>query len=246
VIVAFGMYPPGSLRDQGRRKGEKGAAAGGIGDDAITAKLGNIVARRLGQATEQGDQSARLAQLDFNYRGLLMDREAGNALTLEDKRFQNQQNLLIAEYAQRIGLTEADSRLTIERMNVQHQQTLAQIAAQATATRDAEYGPRLQAQYLASVSDRMNSASNEIAQIYSTQGLTAAQQQTAVTNAYTRVTQDLGALASYYRQSPLWDPAWGSSTINTPGQNPAPGGGPIMGIPEQQPGFDAGNLRTLF
>lgn len=73
-----------------------------------------------------------------------------------------------------------------------------------------------------------------------------AQQQTAVTNAYTRVTQDLGALASYYRQSPLWDPAWGSSTINTPGQNPAPGGGPIMGIPEQQPGFDAGNLRTLF
>jgi predicted NBD/HSP70 family sugar kinase len=201
---------------------------------------------RLGEISAQGDQSARLAAIDFNYRASLLDREAGINLTLEDKRFQNQQQLLFTEFAQRLNLAQDDSRLQIERMNVQHQQTLAQIAAQAEATRIADYGPRLQAQYLASVSDRMNGASNEIAQIYSTQGLTAAQQQTAVANAYQRVNQDLGALQAYYQQSPLWDPAWGSQTIQTPGQTTTPGSGPIMTTPEQSPGFSQNDFRAIF
>jgi len=195
--------------------------------------LSQETAARIAQINAQGDQSARLAQVDFDYRSILLDRESGIQLRLEDQRFQQQQALLISEYGQRTGLTQEESRLAVERINLQHTQTLEQIRAQADAQRDADYGPRLQAQYLASVSDRMNNSSQEISQIYSTQGLTAAQQQVAVNNAYTRLNQDLGALQAYYQQSPLWDPAWGQTASQSPTTPVAPPG--FSGTPPSGP-----------
>lgn len=186
-------------------------------------------ALKLGQITAQGDQSARLAELDATYKSMLMDKEAGINLTLEDKRFQQQQQLLVSEYAQRLGLTQADSALQMQRMTLQHTQTLEQIAAQAQATKIADYGPRLQAQYLASVSERMNSSSAEISNIYSQQGLSSAQQQAAVQTAYTRLNQDLASLASFYQQSPLWDPAWGQNAPTPAAPAPTdPSAGPTI------------------
>lgn len=205
--------------------------------------------QQLETVAAQGDQSARLALLDANYRSMLMDKEAGINLNLEDKRFQQQQQLLVDEYSQRLGLDKADSALEIERMNVAHQQTLAQIAAQAQAMMKADFGPRLQAQYLASVSDKMNSSSNEIAQIYQTQGLTSAQQQAAVASAQQRMKTDLSALQAYYQQSPLWDDAWGTGggagpnvpvPIGAPpGQIPYPGGAPAP-TSYTDPGYGVG------
>lgn len=168
--------------------------------------------QKLEQLEAQGDQSARLALLDFNYRSILMDQEAGINLSLEDKRFQQQQELLVKQYALQSTASEQDQRQQIERMNLAHQQTLEQISAQADAAKQQDLGPRLQSQYLASVSDRMNAASNEISQIYQTQGLTPAQQNAAVAQAQARAQKDLASLQAYYQQSPLWDTSWGSGT----------------------------------
>lgn len=181
--------------------------------------------QKLEQLVAQGDQSARLALLDYEHRSLLLDKEAGINLTLEDKRFQNQQQLIVTEYAQRLGLSQQEQTQMIERMNLQHTHTLAQIAAQAQATTNAEYGPRLQSQYLAAVSERMNAGSNEIAQIYQTQGLSSAQQQSAVQQARVRMEQDLASIGRYYAQSPLWDHGWGAN----PGPAPGYGGGVVPG-----------------
>lgn len=194
---------------------------------------------KLEQLSAQGDQSARLALLDYNYRAILMDQEAGINITLEDKRFQQQQKLLMDEYAQRTGLSQAESDMTIQRMNVAHQQTLEQIAAQAAAAKSSDFGPRLQAQYLASVSDRMNAGSTEIAQIFQTQGLTAAQQNAAVAQAQVRMQKDLSSLQAYYQQSPLWDDAWGTGPTGGTGTPPAntPIGNPPAVVPAPNGGW---------
>lgn len=168
---------------------------------------------RLREIAAQGDINAKLALQQFDYQSMLMDREAGNAITLEDKRFQNSQTLMLDEYAARMGLSAAESAQQIERMNVQHQQTLQQLEAQAQTSgvaNAAQYARDLQSAYLTSITNRQNSASVEIQNIYTTQGLTSAQQNAAVTNAYSRMTTDVQALSAYFQQSPYWDPGFGS------------------------------------
>lgn len=192
-------------------------------------------AQRLQEIGAQTDASARLQQMDQDFRMLQQQFAAGHDITLEDRRFQNQMATMIAEYGQRTSLSQVEQSQQLERMNLQHAQTLEQIAAQAAAAQQAEVGPRLQSQYLAAVSDRMNAGSNEIAQIYSTQGLSASQQQTAVQNAHNRMTNDLASIAAYYRQSPNWDPAWGQNTQAPPSQ-------PSTGTP---PTYFPGGTVTL-
>lgn len=190
--------------------------------------------QRLQEISAQTDASARLQQMDQDFRLLQQDRAAGYDLQLEDRRFQNSQALMIAEYGQRLGLSQAEQLQQIERMNLQHAQTLEQIAAQAEAAQKADVGPRLQSQYLASVTDRMTAASNEIATIYQTEGLNASQQSTAVANARNRLQTDLDAIAAYYRQSPFWDEDWGKTPA--PSGPLQPSGGSGNGVPDITPG----------
>jgi hypothetical protein len=185
--------------------------------------LGQEGAQRLQEIAATSDSQMRLQNAEQAFRLQLEEIATGRELTLQSNAFQNQMSLLISEYGQRANLSTLEQTQQLERQNLQHAQTLEQIAAQATAQQRAEVGPRLQSQYLAAVGERMNASSQEISQIYSTQGLSATQQQTAVANAYQRLQTDLTAISSYYQSSPFWDPAWGQST-QAPGQ-PAPGGG---------------------
>lgn len=164
----------------------------------------------LAQINAQTDASARLQSQQQNFDLLKQDREAGIQLTLADKNFQNQQTLMIAEYGMKTGLSQQEQGYALERLNIQNKATLDQIAAQSKA-QAADYGPKLQAQYLSSVSARMEQNSQEVAAIYQTQGLTSSQQTIAVQNAYSRMQTDLQTMASTYAQSPLWDTGWGST-----------------------------------
>lgn len=193
----------------------------------------------LAQINAQTDASARLQLMDQNFKSLMADKEAGVQLTLADKNFQNQQSLLVSEYGLRAGQSVTDQQNELARMDQQNKYTIEQIDAQAKAA-GKEYGPKLQAQYLASVSDRMSATSTEIANIYSTQGLTASQQTNAVQVAYQRMQTDLATLAATYAQSPLWDDSWGAATPVG-----APNGSYDSGNPNQQLIPDDGSTQNL-
>lgn len=193
--------------------------------------------QRMSELAAQGDIQARLALQNFEFQSLLSDKEAGNAIKLEDARFQNQQKLMVEDYAQKLGLSQAEQTQTIERMNLQHQQTLEQIKAQAEA-QGTDTTARLGSQYLASVSDRMNQGSNEVASIYQQEGLSPDQQRQAVENATARMNADITALQTFYQQSPLWDDSWGTAAppagtppAGTPGYTPMPSLPPMPGYP---------------
>lgn len=179
--------------------------------------------QELTRLREQGTINERLQTLDQNFKAVQADKDRGAALTLEDKRFQTNQALLISEYAQRAGLSKQEADQEIARLNVAHENTLEQIAAQAKASADqskADLAPKLQAQYLDAVNQRMQAASAEIQQIYTTQGLKADQQNAAVAKARAQLASDLEQLQAFYAQSPLWDTNWGSNagTPSTPSQ----------------------------
>jgi len=148
----------------------------------------------INQILTQGDVNTKLQASANAYDAIKQKLEQGFQLTLTDKNFQNQQ-----------ALAYQASGLDIAKINQQHQNTLEEIAAQAKANQS-QFGPQLQTQYLAAVSNRMQYASQEVASIYQTQGLSSEQQQTAVSNAYARMQSDIAAIQSYYKQSPLWDP----------------------------------------
>lgn len=195
---------------------------------------------RMNELAAQGNIQASLAVQAFNHQAILADLAQGHSLELEDQRFQTQQQLLFADYGLRQHLSTVEQSQQIERMNLAHRQTLEQITATAAAN-GAESVSRLGSQYLAAVSERMSQTSNEIANIYSTQGLSSAQQQTAVANAYARLQADTRALQTYYQQSPMWDTSWGSNVAPpsvAPGATPFPGGPgvPSPSIPPMGPG----------
>lgn len=198
---------------------------------SINERLQNIAAdQEITRLREQGSINERLQTLDQNFRGLQADLDRGAAITLEDKRFQNSQALVISEYAQRAGLSAQEANQEIARLNAGHLNTLDEIAAQAKASADlakSDVGPKLQAQYLSAVNDRMMAASNEIQQIYTTQGLKADQQATAVAKARAQLQSDLTQLQAFYAQSPLWDDTWGhqQTTSSAPAGSVDTGGG---------------------
>lgn len=186
--------------------------------------------QRLEQLAAEGDIQGKLALQQFNYQSLLATQQQGFAIELSDKAFQQNQQLLVDEYAQRLGLSQAESQMTIDRMNVQHSQTLEQIAAQGQLQAGADsaaWTRNLQAAYLNSVTQRQMQASQEIQTIYSTQGLTSAQQTTAVQNARARLQSDINALAAYFQQTPGWPTTPGGSPGPVPGQPVPPQNTPV-------------------
>jgi len=80
-------------------------------------------------------------------------------------------------------------------------------------------------QYLASVSQRQNSYSEEVRAIYSADGLNAQQEEAAIKIAADRYRADLDLLAHQYENSPLWDDTW------WPGRASAPSGYGYEGTP---------------
>jgi hypothetical protein len=196
--------------------------------------------QRLQQMAAQGDINSRLQLEQFNHASLLADKEAGLALTLEDRRIQGQIELLGREYQNALGLNAQDQANWIDRQNLTHSQTLTQINAQIAAAAEADRSidvqrasQSLQSQYLASISNRQNMATQEITSIYQTQGLTPQQQQAAVADAMRRLDSDIAALQAYYAQSPLWDSNWGGPAPPTP--QPIPTSPPGTGQPPITP-----------
>jgi hypothetical protein len=185
--------------------------------------------QRLQQIAATGDQQARAQLAAFNYSTILADQQAGNDIKLEDKRFQDTLGTLAQQYQNSLGLNEQDTKLWIERQNVSHADTLDEISAQVTAQSKANSSinaqqttAQLQSQYLTQVAQRQMLASQEVAAIYSTQGLTPAQQDSAVQTAMGRLQTDLNSLQAYYQNSPMFDPTWGQAP---------PAGSPVMTQP---------------
>lgn len=193
---------------------------------------------RLEQLRAQGDVNAKLQLEQFQYQTLLNDQQNGATILLEDKRIQGQQNAILLEYAQRGVLSTQEAQQEMQRLNQQHQNTLEQIAAQAEAASatDATNAARMiQSQYLTAVSARQASASEEIAAIYQTPGLSSTQQNTAVQNAWNRMRSDIDMMAAYYQAMPVWPE----------GVNPQPPeNGPIAGGGGTTPGGTAGGGTT--
>lgn len=197
----------------------------------------------------QGDVNAALQLQQFNFQTLLADQAQGHAIALEDVRLQSQIAVLGEQFSNALGLNEQETGLWVQRQNLLHEQTLEQIGAQAQATGDLraqEASLQVQGQYLTNVAQRQMLASQEIAQIYQTEGLDAAQQRNAVRAALNRLNADLSALQAYYAQSPLWDVNWalpigGGGEPGLPGSpgtpaNPAPASPPPGNLLPPAPG----------
>ena len=181
---------------------------------------------RLQQIASQGDVNASLQLQQFQFQSLLNDQQAGIQLELEDARFQNTQSTILMEYAQRGVLSDQEARQEMERLNQNHANTLEQIQAQVEAQTQGDAsaaGRALQNNYLLAISDRQRQASQEIAQIYQTEGLNASQQNAAVQNAYNRMRSDIETLQAYYASSPLWDPNFQRPATNQNLTQPVPG-----------------------
>jgi hypothetical protein len=194
----------------------------GIQTDANSRLQNENAALELTRLREQGTINERLQSMDQNFRALesLRDRDAREVL--QSREFTQAQTLLVSEYANRAGLSRQEADQEVARLNAAHENTLKEITAQSEAQQRVELGPRLQAQYLSGVTDRMRAASEEIQTIYTTQGLSAAQQNTAVAAANARMTSDLTTMQAYYAQSPLWDVNWGAAS-GAAAPIPAPG-----------------------
>ena len=180
-------------------------------------------AQALTQIAAQTQGNISVADVNNAAAAVLSAQAAGQNLTLTNQQYQNQQALLVTQYGQSLGLNAAQTQSQLTTLNATNQNALSQITAN-TAAYGTEYSQQLGGQYLASVSNYMSSTSSEIASIYSTQGLTAQQQQTAVATAYAQMQSNIQALGSYYSSSPMWN-----ANVNTgPG---APGAIPLPGIP---------------
>lgn len=224
------------LQEQGGQISSRLQSEQGDISSRLQREGGDINSRLQG---EQGDINSRLQREQSGYRMGEMAFQANHDVVMAREQFQIQQSLLAQDFAGRLNLTQADSAAQIERMNAQHAQTLTQIEANAraqTGINSAQFAQQLQGAYLTSVSNRQTAASQEIQQIYSTQGLTGAQQQAAVANAYARVNADLAAISAYYRQAPAWDPSWGTSTGGAGPPAAAPPPPPPRITPRAPPG----------
>lgn len=200
--------------------------------------------QRLEQLTKEGDVQASLALQQFGFATTLAAQKQGFDIELNNQTFQNSQALLVQEYAQRGVLSSQEAQQEITRLNQQHENTLTEIAAQVNANGGADaakWTRDLQQGYLNAVTQRQMSASQEVAAIYSTQGLTGSQQTAAVVTAQNRLRTDLMAIAAYFQQTPGW-PTEGN--VGTPA--PAPGLGPVTpGTGPYSPGGNPWNTPLV-
>jgi hypothetical protein len=184
--------------------------------------------QRLEQLSREGDIQATLSLQQFNQATMLAAQAQGFAIDLSSQQFQQNQQLLVSEYAQRGALSSQEAAQEITRLNQQHENTLREIEAQVSASGSgdaAKWTRDLQQGYLNAVTQRQMAASQEIAAIYSTQGVSGAQQTAAVVTAQNRLRSDLVAIASYFQQTPGWP------TTSTGAPAPAPGFTPTPGVP---------------
>lgn len=183
--------------------------------------------QQMQQLALQGDINSRLALQKFGFDTRLMEQDFGYRIALSQKELQNA-----------LALSGQDHSQWMERIAAGHSNTLSEIEAQGEQNRltqesglqdqealnIATFTRNLQASYLQAAERRTGQFSAEVTSIYQQEGLTAAQQANAVAVARSNYNNDLNMLADYYRQSPYWDPNWGTSTTapTTPGPPPRP------------------------
>lgn len=203
--------------------------------------------QRLEQLAREGEIQGTLALQQFNYATMRAAQDQGYAIDLNNQQFQNNQALLADEYVRRGALSAQEAQQEIGRLNQQHQNTLNEIAAQASISGSADtakWTRDLQQGYLNAVTQRQMAASQEIQSIYTTQGLTSAQQSQAVATAQMRLQTDLNAIASYFQTTPGWPSnnsgGLGPGTVPTPGVPGNPYVAPGYQTPPAPPGYPAG------
>ena len=209
------------------------SAQGASQTSALTTQQGQINTALQAQAEQaninqivtQGTINQQLQASQNAFTALQTTINNGQQLILADKNFQNQLSLTVAQGQISSSLSSQNAAQQIAQINQTSTDTIAQINAQAAASKTL-YGPQLVSQYLAGVSNIMNSTSQQISSIYATQGLTAAQQQNAVATANAQMSTNIANLQAYYTSSPLWDPNYGtgSGAPAAPGTSSTPPG----------------------
>lgn len=181
-------------------------------------------AANINQILTQGSVNQQLQASANAFSAFLNDVNNKQQITLANVNFQNQLALTVTSGQINSALSAQNAKQQIDQINQTSTDTINQIDAQAKAT-GSLYGPQLQAQYLQAVSTIMNATATQIAQIYSTQGLTSEQQQNAVALANQQMITNINNLAAFYKSSPVWN----SSPSN-------PNGTPPTGTPPTTPG----------
>lgn len=182
----------------------------------------------------QGDIDSRLALEAFGYDWDLMENDQGHQLNMMDRDLRN---------ALAVDNNNHDNWL--EQNNQQHLNTLDQIAAQgeentrfADDARSADFTIGLQKGYLAYADVRGREYSREIQEIYSTEGLTPAQQQNAANKARQNYEDDMAMMKAFYTSNPYWDDTWVMPDLLAPGSGYVPNTGGDTGG-DTTPGDDA-------
>lgn len=158
------------------------------------------------QIALQGDINAELALQQFGFDTELMRQDFGYRVRLADIDLKNS-----------LSLSAQDNEQWIERMGIEHVNTLAEIAAQGDISRDINtdnFSNNLQMQYMDRVGQRTSELNAEIERINSTEGLTPAQQRNAVNQAIRRYESDLAMYAEMFSSNPSWDPNWEVSSYS--------------------------------
>lgn len=183
-------------------------------------------------AALQGDIQAELALQNFGFDTELMRQDFGYRVRLADVELRNA-----------LELSRQDNEQWLQRISVDHANTLEQIGANAAATsgiNNENFARDLQGNYLGAVERRTSQFSSEVTSIYQTQGLTAAQQTAAVEVARRNYENDLALLQDFYSKSPYWDPAFGGSAPSyRPDAQPVPTVNPT---PPRVPGGSGGGI----
>lgn len=152
------------------------------------------------QMAAQGDIDSKHLLEQFGYDSDLMDKDQGFKLDLMNKDLSN---------ALAIDNNNHDNWL--EQNNQQHINTLEEIAAQGDENQEihgTDFTIGLQQGYLAYADVRGREYSREVQEIYTTEGLTPAQQAHAADTALARYEDDMAMMQSFYTSNPYWDDAW--------------------------------------
>ena len=196
------------------------ASARGLQNSSIAAGAGQAAAIAAAEPIAAADAQTNVTTTQANQAALnqssLQQQQGAINYALQAQTEQANINQILTQGVVNSNLSEQQTQEQIQTIKAQSSATIAQIDAQAAANASQD-GPALQAQYLTGITNIMTSTNAQIQAIYSTQGLSAAQQTAAVTKAQQEMQQQISNLSAYYASSPLWDTGQTGANPGTPG-----------------------------
>lgn len=160
---------------------------------------------------QEAEQERARAEQGFGHASQLSAQDAAQALTQSRETFGQNLTMLQQELANSQVLMGLEQTNALERLNADHENTLARLEAAAALDQQgaaSEFSRTLQLDYVNQAAALQRMLMDSITQINTTEGLTANQQRQAIETVTQRFTTDLAMLQGFYAASPNWDPTW--------------------------------------